>query len=33
MEIQFARDVCELQRALHHAQGRVTKAIHNAIAE
>jgi len=27
------RDVYELQRALHHAEGRVAKAIHDPVGQ
>ena len=33
VEVVFARDVGELQRALHHAERRVTEAVHNAVGQ
>ena len=33
MKIQIARNPSKLQRALNHAQRRIAKAIHNAIAQ
>ena len=31
--VEFAGDVCELERAFDHAERRVTEAVHDAVAQ